>query len=116
MRELEETASALCGLSVGTWGGQGLKSALLILAYAQPLQSCPTLCSPMDRSPPGSSVHGISQARTLEQVAMSPPGDLLKPGIEPTSPALTGGFFTMKPPGKPLAFDFFFFLVVPCSM
>ena len=34
-------------------------------------QSCPTLCGPMDCSPPGSSVHGISQARTLEWVAIS---------------------------------------------
>ena len=34
-------------------------------------QSCPTLCDPMDYSPPGSSVHGISQARILEWVAIS---------------------------------------------
>ena len=34
-------------------------------------QSCPTLCDPMDYSPPGSSVHGILQARILEWVAMS---------------------------------------------
>ena len=34
-------------------------------------QLCPTLCDPMDCSPPGSSVHGISQARTLEWVAVS---------------------------------------------
>ena len=34
-------------------------------------QSCPNLCYPMDCSPPGSSVHGILQARTLEWVAMS---------------------------------------------
>ena len=33
-------------------------------------QSCPTLCDPMDCSPPGSSVHGIFQARILEWVAM----------------------------------------------
>ena len=45
------------------------------------LQSCLTLCHPMDCSPPGSSVHGILQARTLEWVAMpsskgsSPPRD-----------------------------------------
>ena len=32
--------------------------------------SCPTLCNPMDYSPPGSSVHGILQARILEWVAM----------------------------------------------
>ena len=35
------------------------------------LQSCPTLCDPVDGSPPGSSVPGILQARTLEWVAMS---------------------------------------------
>ena len=34
-------------------------------------QSCPTLCGPMDGSPPGSSVHGILQARILEWVALS---------------------------------------------
>ena len=37
---------------------------------AKSLQSCPTLCEPMDHSPPGSSVHGIIQARILEWVAM----------------------------------------------
>ena len=36
-------------------------------------QSCPTLCNPMDCSPPGSSVHGILQARILEWVAISFP-------------------------------------------
>ena len=34
-------------------------------------QSCPTLLDPMDRSPPGSSVHGILQARVLEWVAVA---------------------------------------------
>ena len=38
---------------------------------AKSLQSCPTLCDPIDGSPPGSSVHGILQARTLEWVAIS---------------------------------------------
>ena len=40
-------------------------------AAAKSLQSCPTLCDPIDNSPPGSSVHGILQARTLEWVAIS---------------------------------------------
>ena len=38
---------------------------------AKPLQLCPTLCNPVDYSPPGSSVHGILQARILEWVAIS---------------------------------------------
>ena len=40
-------------------------------AAAKSLQSCPTLCHPIDGSPPGSSVPGILQARTLEWVAIS---------------------------------------------
>ena len=41
-----------------------------VCVCAKLLQSCPTLCDPMDCSPPGSSVHGILQARILERVAM----------------------------------------------
>ena len=37
---------------------------------AKSLQSCPTLCDPIDGSPPGSSVPGIPQARALEWVAI----------------------------------------------
>ena len=40
-------------------------------AAAKSLQSCPTLCDPMDGSPPGSSVRGIFQARVLEWVAIA---------------------------------------------
>ena len=54
----------------------------------------------MDRSPPGSSVHDIFQARLLEWVAISSSRDLPDSRIEPVSPALAGGFFTTEPPGK----------------
>ena len=50
---------------------------------------------------PGSSVHGISQARRLEWVAISYSRDLPNPGIKPVSPELGGGFFTTEPLGKP---------------
>ena len=40
-------------------------------AAAKLLQSCPTLCDPRDSSPPGSSIPGILQARTLEWVAIA---------------------------------------------
>ena len=39
--------------------------------WSEVSQSCPTLCDPMDYSPPGSSIHGILQARILEWVAIS---------------------------------------------
>ena len=51
----------------------------------------------MDRSLQGSSIHGIFQGRILEWVAISHPGDLPDPGIEPgslASPALAGRFLT----------------------
>ena len=44
---------------------------LLAAAAAKSLQSCPTLCDPIDGSPPGSPVPGVLQARTLEWVAIS---------------------------------------------
>ena len=47
-----------------------LEYGFLALA-AKLLQSCPTLCDPIDASPPGSPVPGILQARTLEWVAIS---------------------------------------------
>ena len=40
-------------------------------AVAKSLQSCPTLCDPIDGSPPGSAILGILQARTMEWVAIS---------------------------------------------
>ena len=44
---------------------------LCIAAAAKSLQSCPTLCDPIDGSPLGSSVPGVLQARILEWVAIS---------------------------------------------
>ena len=64
---------------------------------AKSLQSCLTLCDPMNCSPPGSSVHGILQARILEWVTMPSSRDCPHPKIEPsslTSPAWAGRFFT----------------------
>ena len=65
--------------------------------HAQSLQSCLTLCDPMDHSPPGSSIPYWSGLTFL------PPGDILYPGTEHmflvASPSV-GGFFTTEPPGK----------------
>ena len=54
----------------------------------------------MDYSLPGSSVHGIFQARVLEWVAIPSPGDLPNPGIEPRSPALQADALLSESPGK----------------
>ena len=50
-------------------------------------QLCSTLCEPMDSSLPGSSVHGMLQAGTLEWVAIPFSRDLPNPGMDPGSPA-----------------------------
>ena len=63
-------------------------------------QCCLTLCNPMDPSPPGSSVHGILQARILEWVPRPSPGDLPNPGIKPRSPTLQADSLLSEPPGK----------------
>ena len=52
----------LGGSSIPGWGAT---------ATAKSLQSCPTLCDPIDGSPPGSPIPGILEARTLEWVAIS---------------------------------------------
>ena len=68
------------------------------------LQLCPTLCNPMDCSPPASSVHGISQARILEYwsgLLFTFLGDLPDPGIEPRSLALQADSSSSEPPEKP---------------
>ena len=98
-------------------GGKSYKEVLQILIFARiALQefslepssgstlycagSCPILCDPKDCSPPGSSVHGIPQARILERVAI--PFSRIFP-IKPASPGppvFTGRFFTTEPLGK----------------
>ena len=52
-------------------GQRNVRSNYAAAAAAKSLQSCPTLCDPIDGSPPGFPLPGILQARTLEQVAIS---------------------------------------------
>ena len=67
---------------------------------AKSLQSCPTLCSPMDCSLPGSPVRGNLQARILKTLPFPLPGYLPDSRIEPTS--LVSCSLPLAPPGKPL--------------
>ena len=76
-------------------------------------------CDPMDYSPPGSSVHGISQARILSGLPFRFPEDLPDPGIEPTSlalqmvSALQEDSLLTDPPGKPgclLSYIFLYYI------
>ena len=67
--------------------------------HAQSLQSCPALYDPMDHSPPGSSVHGILQARILEWVAM-PSSRGSRPRDQTHVSCIAGRFSTTEPLGK----------------
>ena len=73
-----------------------------ISVRAKLLQLCPTLCDPMDWSPPSFSVHGILQAKTLEWVAVLSFRGSFQPRDRTQvscSSLMTGGFFTAEPPG-----------------
>ena len=74
----------------------GKRATFYFRSVCSVAQPCLTLCGPMGFSPPGSSVRGILQARTLEWVAIFFSGDLPDPGITSgslTSPTRAGGFF-----------------------
>ena len=69
--------------------------------YCLVIKLCPAFWDPVDCSLPGSSVHGISQARILEWVAIS-----FSRGSSPLRDrtcvsCIAGGFFTAEPPGRP---------------
>ena len=66
-------------------------------------RSCPTLCYHMGCSPPGSSVHGISQARILEWVVISSSEESSQLRDQIPFPVLAGGFPTAEPLGSPVS-------------
>ena len=63
-------------------------------------QSCLTLCDPIDRNLPGSSVHGIFQQEYWSVLPFPSPGELPNPGIKPRSPAFRADALPSDPPGK----------------
>ena len=69
-------------------------------------QSCPTLCDPLDCSPPGSSVHqGFSRQECWSGLLSPPPWDLLNPGIKPRSTALQADSLLSEPARKPREYN-----------
>ena len=72
--------------------------------HAESLQLCSTLCNPVNRSPPGSSIHGILQARILEWVAIPSSKGSSRPRNQTyvsCNSCTAGRFFTAEPLGKP---------------
>ena len=81
--------------------GKEKRFGFYFTTYVLVAQLCLIICNPMDYNPPGSSVHGICQARILEWVVISFSRGFPIPGIKLVSPALAGQFFTTELPGKP---------------
>ena len=70
--------------------------------HAKSLQSCLSLCDPMDCSLPGSSLSmEFSRQEYWSGYPFPSAGDLLNPGIEPGSPVLQADSLPSEPPGKP---------------
>ena len=82
--------------------------------HAESIQSCPTLCNPVDCSPPGSPVHGVLEARVLMWVAVPfSRGSSLTQGLNPYLLCLLywqEGFLPLAPPEKPYIFTLYIYV------
>jgi len=89
-----------------------------MLHVAKSLQSYLTLHEPINCSLPGSSVHGIIWQEYWSGLPCSPPGDLLNPGIKPTSlttPSLADEFFTSSAPWEAHIVLYCKRFLIPCT-
>ena len=88
-------------LHVGGWVGGWVGVCVCVCVLV--IQLCLTLCDPMECSPPGSSVHGISQARVLEWVAISFSGGIfLTQELNPRLPHCEQTLCHLSPQGSPI--------------
>ena len=86
---------------------QQCESAMSMKVKVLVVQSCLTLCDPVDCSLPGSSIHGISRRGYWNGLPFPSLGDVPLPGIElafPVSPALQVDSLLPEPSGKPLTY------------
>ena len=73
---------------------KALRTSDFTFHHAKLRQSCPTLCDPIDGTQQAPLSLGCSRQEYWSGLPLSSPGDLLNPGMEPMSPALTGGFWS----------------------
>ena len=85
--------------------GSQLRVSRALSMRAQSLQLCPTLYNPVEWSLPGSSVHGILQARILEGVALPSSRGSFQPRARTHVSCITARFVTAEPLGKPHYFE-----------
>ena len=100
----------LCFVELHLWEK---KTQCGILRLCLVAQSCPTLCNPIDCSPPGSSVHGDSPGKILEWVKMPVSRGSSQSRDQTQISHIAGGFFTIWATGKPLNTRTFCFCKYP---
>ena len=84
------------------WGSPNIKRfSICMKKWSESHSAVSDYLRPQDCSSPGSSFHGIFQARILEWVAVPSPGYLSNPGIKARSPTLQADSLLSDPPGKP---------------
>ena len=103
----ENTVCAHVSLSVSEAVVTRVSQMLWISCCCLVVQSCLTLCDPVDYSPPGSSVHGILQARILEWAAIPFSRGSSQTRDQTWVFCIAGGLFTIWPPGKLVSLWFF---------
>ena len=92
---LVKTLRSPCNCQVSFWISEAAFSHCLMCMHAKSLQLYPTLCDPIDCSPPGSSVHRILQARILEWAAMPSSRGSSQPRDGIYVSHIAGRFFTI---------------------
>ena len=85
---------------LGVWRPTDRTRCCCLVTCLNVVKSCPTLCDPMDCSPPSSSDHRISQARILDWVATSNFKRSFRPKDQTCVSCIVGEFFTPEPPEK----------------
>ena len=93
----KDLCRAIANIAEGMWFRLFCSCVCVCVCVCKSLQSCSTLCHPMNSCPLGTSVHGILQVRYWSGLPSSPPEDLPYPGTKSASlmsPTLAGRFFT----------------------
>ena len=106
-RSLGNWPGPLCLCVLVTQSCPTLCKPLDFSLYVLVTQSCPTLCNLLDFSLPGSSVHGVLQAKLLEWVAIFSSRGSSWPRDWTQVSCTTGGFLLSEPPGKPFIAPYF---------
>ena len=108
-RGQEDTPRILWENVVSAVAHTALTTSTPLQLSSQPVHLCPvtrlspTPCDAMDRSPPGSSVHGVVQAKNWSKLPFPPPEDLPDPGIKPMSPVLQVDSLLLSHLGSPFS-------------